>query len=571
MSALKISIPKLTPGHELSIGSQPDEIKSWIEALPLFDAITTIQEALPVLIELNRTEMDNTLRFNTMQLFSQALQHPIAITRKKYLAIHPPLTGKHKEASTHIKQLLNEMAGGYKIIINSHTTDSNQRISIQEITQTIYSAIHYIGRLLLDKYLCYESQAPSIWMELTNLFKFATSLCVETAPLDVGEKKQTTIEQAYLQILLLVAIHPYRLTHGEATLVYHLMKDWSRHCKLLKPPVNWKPTNELIVKATAYGLVSCAKKGAQLSDLKDIRIINIDRLKAFMKTHCENGKGASSTLSERLMRNMFTRLLEGWHASNVRKSTRTHCKNKIEIILGLNACYLAFGGKCPKADQPTHMKMRLIPIDGEYDDPWAPIINDHQLDAGDESKFNVDDPMHDVWDKQTLRPSTKDLPKTPTFKRYAATQTDYSAMGLSVHFDFSSGLKPCVGDLISFRSGDSEQDEWQLGAIRWMEFSQEKGTLGIKLFSYAPSPIAIKALIGVGRGGDLMQSLLLSPKGLNHPDAKIIVPASVYDTGTQLYAELHKNPAKITLTTLHDFSNSFACFSYRRITQFQHY
>jgi len=549
----------------LSIGSQPEEIKSWIDALPLFDAATTIQEALPVLIELNRTEMDNRLRFNTMQLFSQALQHPIAIIHKKYLAIHPPLTGKHKEASTQIKQLLNEMANGYKIVINNHTVDSKQRISIEEITQTIYSAIHYTGRLLLDKYLSYESQTSSVWGELTNLFKFATSLCVETAPVDIGEKKQTTIEQAYLQVLLLIAIHPYRLTHGEATRVYHLMKDWSRHCKLLKPSANWKPTNELIVKATPYGLVSHTKKGEQFSDLKDIKIINIDRLKAFMKTHCENGKGASSTLSERLIRNMFTRLLDGWRSSNVRKTPRTHCENRIEIISGLNACYLAFGGKCPKADQPIHTKMRLIPIDGEYDDPWAPIINDHQLDAGDESKFSIDDPMHDIWDKQTLRPSTKDQPKTPSFKCYTATQTDYSAMGLSVHFNFSSGLKPRVGDLISFRSGNNEQDEWQLGAIRWMEFSQDKGMLGIKLFSCTPTPMATKALVGVGRGGDLMQSLLLSPKGLDHPDAKIIVPASVYDTGTQLYAELYKNPAKITLTTLHDFSNSFACFSYRII------
>jgi len=565
MAALKLSIPKPTPGHTLSIGSRHEEITSWVKDLPLFDAAITIQKALPVLIELNRTEMDNALRFRSMQLFAQALQHPIEIIRKKYLAIPLPLTGKHKTASHSIKHLLSEMAHGYKIVISKHITTPDQRLSVEDITQTIYLSIHFIGRLILDRYLCYESQTPRTWLELTELYRFATTRCIESAPINIGDDKHSTIEQTYLQILLLVAIHPYRLTCGEATIVYKLMGDWSRHCKIQKPTADWKPTNELIVRSTGNDVVYHARPDEDLSDIKNIRIINIDKLKAFMQTRTENGQGVSSTLSERLMHNMFKRLLDGWRSNNVRKSPRSGCANKIELISGLNGCYSVFGGRDPKIDQPVHTKMRLVPIESECDDPWAPTINNIRIKAGDASKFDVDDPTKDIWDKQTLRPSLSDTPKKPSFTRHTAIQTDYSDMGLSVRFNFSNGLKPNVGDLVSFRPENDTQSEWKLGAIRWMEFSQKDGTLGIKLFQFTPTPIATKALIGVGKGGDLMQSLLISPQGLKHPEATVIVPASVYDIGTQLYVEGDKHPLKITLTSLHDFSKSFACYAFKII------
>ena len=563
MSALKISIPKPTPGHTLSIGTQSEEIASWVKDLPLFDAATTVQKSLPVLAELNRTEMDNALRFHSMQLFAAALLHPIEIIRKKYLAVPLPLTGKHKEASHSIKRLLNEMAHGYKIVICQHIINPGQRLPLEEITQAIHLSIHYIGRLILDRYLCYESQTPRIWLELAELYRLATTLCIESAPITIEESRQSTIEQAYLQVLLLVAIHPYRLTQGEATTVYKLMGEWSQHCKITTPPAGWRPSNELIIRPTDYSLVYHASPDEDLTGLKDIKIINIDKLSAFMQTHSEPAKGASSTLSERLMQNMFKRLLDGWRSNNVRATPRAGCVNKIELISGLTACYLAFGGRDPKVDQPVHTKMRLIPIESEYDDPWAPAIKGVQTNAGEASKFSVDDPTKDIWNKQTRRPSLSDLPKEPAFRHHTAIQTDCSDTGLSVRFDFSSGLKPSVGDLISFRPERSSQDNWRLGAIRWMEFSQKGGALGIKLFPFSPMPIATKALSGVGKGGDLMQSLLLSPEGLEHPEATIIVPASVYDLGSKLYVDRYNHPAKITLTSLHDFSKSFACYSFK--------
>ncbi len=565
MAALKISVPRPTPGHTLSIGTRSEEIASWVKALPLFDAATTVQKSLPVLAELNRTELDNALRLHSMQLLTDALRHPIEMIRKKYLAVPLPLTGKHKAASRSIKRLLNEMAHGYKVVICQHIIHPEQRLSMQEITRAIHLSIHFTGRLILDRYLCYESQTPRVWLELAELYRFATTLCVESAPIPVEEGRRTTIEQAYLQILLLVAIHPYRLTQGEASTVYNLMGEWSRHCRITRPPKGWKPATELIIRPTDYSLVYHASPNEDLSGVKDIRIINIDKLKAFMRARSEKAKGAPSTLSERLMQNMFRRLLDGWRSNNVRTAPRSGCANKIELILGLSACYLAFGGRDPKIDQPVHTKMRLVPIENEYDDPWAPLIEGVHTKAGEASRFDVDDPTRDVWDKQARRPSLNDLPKEPTFKRHTAIQTDQSATGLSVRFSLSSSLKPGVGDLISFRPEGSDRDEWRLGAIRWMEFSSKEGALGIKLFPFLPLPVATRALSGVGKGGDPMQSLLLSPEGIEHPEATIIVPASVYDLGTKLYVDRRRglDPVKITLSSLHDFSKSFACYGFK--------
>ncbi|MCF6282273.1 MAG: hypothetical protein L3J28_08705 [Candidatus Polarisedimenticolaceae bacterium] len=556
MSRLRISTPKQNPGHQLSIGSQLEEIKAWVEQLPVFDAEKTLQMALPVLIEMNRTELDSSLRAYTLQLLSEALQHPIEVTQKKYFAKPLPLTDKPKAASGKIKQLLNEMVYGYKIVIQQFILQPKRRIPKSEIAHTIYQAIHYLGRLILDHYLCYESQTPKNWIELTELYRFASILSLEAAPVSLDKGQKSTIERAYIQVLLLVAIHPYRLIHDEALLIYRLMGDWSRHCSLDIPEKGWTATNELIVNPSDTSVVYHASADEKLEGVEGVRIINIDRLKAFMQTHCENAGTGSSTLAERQMRNMFTRLLDGWRSNNVRAAPRNRCTKKINIILGLHNSYRLFGGHPPEKIEPVDDQLRLVPMAGESEDPWAPDI----VKAGDASTFKMDDPASDVWKEQDLLPTINEE-VVISLPHFEVVQTDHSEGGLSICFDFSSGLQPHVGNLVCFQPVD-EADEWKLGAIRWMELSQTDGLLGVKLFKYPPIPVACKALRGVGDGGGLMQCLLISPADLEHPEAMIIVPASVFDTATYLHVELPSDIQNITLTTPHDFSKSYAGFSF---------
>jgi hypothetical protein len=556
MSTLKISTPKQMLGHQLSIGSQLKEIKAWVDELPVFDPEMTLKLVLPVLIEMNRTELDNAIRIEALQLLSKVLQHPIEVIQKKYVTKPLPLFGKPKIASDNIKQLLNEMVYGYKVIIQYFILHPKQPTPKNQIVYTTYQAIHYLGRLLLDYYLCYEKQTPRNLIELTELYRFASTLSLDTTPIALSKGQKSTIELAYIQILLLVAIHPYRLIHDEALVVYTLMGDWSHHCSLQIPEKGWKATNELIVNPSDAVMVYHARADEMLDGVDGARIINIDRLKAFTQTHSENIGTSSSTLSERQMRNMFTRLLSGWRSSNVRATPRTRCTRKLNIILGLHSSYTLFGGHPPEKIEPISDKLSLMPMAGESDDPWA----SDTTKAGDASTFKMDDPTSDVWKEEDILPSLI-VEKEISLPHFEVIQTDHSDGGLSILFDFSCGLQPHVGNLVSFQPVD-KTDEWKLGAIRWMELSQTEGHIGIKLFKEKPIPVACKALRGVGDGGGLMQCLLISPGDLEHPEAIIIVPASVYDTATYLHAELPSDIKNITLTTLHDFSKSYACFSF---------
>ncbi len=555
---------------DLPIGNY-EEIKAWVEALPIINPEKALQQALPMLMKTNRSELDDSLRFRILALFSTVLDDPVQLARKKYLAAALPLAGKNKDNAANVMRFLQEMASGYKLIINNLAKGKGLNLNTDEQLHCLYHAIVYIGRILLENYVCYEFLRPKTWIELNALFRFSQTKKIHTAPVKIGDESKGSIEQAYMRLLLLSAINPYRLMRGEAEKVYHMMGEWSSLCRLQQTPQNWQAGKELIIQLNKDEPPRHAAPKEPFDDLAGLRIVDVSTLKSVIQGRLDaaqqdESKKTLSALAERLQRNMLLRLVDGWKSKNDRESPRIDCTENLELAVGLKTCHFVLGesrkARGDSVAQNTPGELNLIPKTEDMDEFQAAHYADKKREAGAASQFEVDDPHHDIWAKQLIKSTAPSEPLTPDIKVYPLIQTNQSAGGVSAHFEIASGLQPRVGELVCFRSEGSTQQQWKLGAIRWLIFSFGEGDFGIQTLAEDALPIAVKALSGVGKGGDRLQALLIGANSFENPEARLIVPATLYDVGTVLYVESAAQALKLTLTKMKDTTESFSCFAF---------
>jgi hypothetical protein len=75
----------------------------------------------------------------------------------------------------------------------------------------------------------------------------------------------------------------------------------------------------------------------------------------------------------------------------------------------------------------------------------------------------------------------------------------------------------------------------------------------------------VRAIGGAGTGGEYFRSLLIEPIVLNDGTPTLLVPASIYDIGTQLVLNRRTTLEYVRLTHMVDTTSSYSMFEFKHI------
>ena len=89
--------------------------------------------------------------------------------------------------------------------------------------------------------------------------------------------------------------------------------------------------------------------------------------------------------------------------------------------------------------------------------------------------------------------------------------------------------------------------------------------MGIMHLSKVMMPVAARAIKGIGKGGEYMRCIIIDSNRLDDTEASLIVPASIYDRGSELAINLGDRIEYIELTQYVIGTKSFAQYQYRVI------
>ncbi len=567
MCSAKLSIPKQDPSRELGIPQSTQALQQWLDGLPVADAEKSTMMVLQLLASSNRCDLNLEFRLQLLKSLVPITDHLVQSLRSKYqMGESPYSSARNIKRIEAVKALLQELGYGFKILITKLSAKEDKE-SLQYLSSAIFHTVRINACRLVESYSLYEPVVNDIWGELSLLYRFSLKRGLNSDR-HLLVDQESSIEQLYMQVLLLSAVNPYRLMRGEAQKIFKLMGQWAHHAKLKQPEPGWQPKAaewELVVnlnKGEPPFTLSTSKPAENLSELRIVDVSEVKRyLNEFANQAHQQGRGnAAKELSLRLQMDMMKRLIGGWKSDVDRESERFLRQEDIELVMGLSDCHSLFRHEHNDPNDFNLDDFGLVPLDSHWGSaPKKKVVDDNSV-------FKIDDPHHDIWeDKNTIVTSgdLEDMPEAPKLETYRAKQVDVSSGGMGIEFALSSRLHAKVGDLLCVRIA-LEGAPWRLGDVRWQQaLSSAQGSMGVRILSDKPIAVSCKALEGLGSGSADQKGLLIHADDLHDPQAELIVPASIYDVNTLLQVKIEKERTKIVLQEKLETTASFARYRFK--------
>ena len=485
------------------------EIESWIDALPLANVNETCQRIFSVLLILNGSGILGQDRFEALELLRKPVQYLSDTLKHHIFGATLPLTHKAHLYASHVYELNLKMANGYQRIYDELLDEDNYRQDFIMLAAGLHRSLFYLGQGLLIRYQVYAPCDPDYWRRIHRTFMETERKGLQSSVVKdpySRNKRGTTIEEQYKQILLLALADPYRYSQADMAWIYSLMEQLTPQCKIYPAEYLGKMHNAGFVDvASDEAPCFIAYSNAPISTscrLLDITML-IDTLRKSTsqksggtRNHALTGNSAKSSKHEW---EMMQSLVRSWGSSAKRKYNRMQPKaRRVELHLGLSAIH------------------RLV-----YSSDSMP------------PKDTVDDinqPPQNKIRKNMFNGRTSSFDDSGT---YLCEVINESPDGSHLKWRNAQQGKIRVGELIAINYTDSFWELPGIAAIRWVKTTNVRTIeVGIQLLSPDAIPVTIRQYIdGESHAEhDYLRGLYIPEFKATGQTASLILPAFLFHT-----------------------------------------
>ncbi|VAW77922.1 hypothetical protein MNBD_GAMMA12-3837 [hydrothermal vent metagenome] len=579
MDTIKLELPEtFTDPKQFGLDADPASIKKWLAELPLANFEQSADEVLALLHEMNQAEYSPEKRYRHLAVIQPVLQVLIDTLRTHYSSALLPLSEKNEQKHKLAVNLSNELALGYRIIIQQLKPNSQDselvKADIKLLVSCLYLAIQHLSEILSEFYLVYFPVPSKIWGEINNLYSLAERLAVvdQVIQSKTATSPDLTIGRRYKCSLLLALCSPYHMMHGEVEKIKKILCKVSEKCELVGTPEQAACSTCLHKNCHHCFVIDVARDAAprfnpdQIKrDFIQTREIKIRSVISWFETlyrrlieptsnislkspEIESGH---SSLSDRFYRDMIKRIIDTIHRRNDRVHKRDAILGKMELTIGLSASHYHTSDEAPFRPEVDEIHLHtgmhtssrnafsLVPLEVE---PWRDEEAETRITNGvelpRESHFEDDISMIDMWHKvySSGARNVEQHAHEHEMKKYHVnsswTQKNTSEGGMCIFSQPETTLPVRVGELVSYYK--KENDPWTLGVIRWLKVHENQIIeIGVMHLVDSAWSCAARAINGTGTGCEYFRCML-STSELSNDNTSIIVPTAIFDSGSKL-------------------------------------
>ena len=580
MSILHLDIPTLSGDTSSLSEMAPENLQGWLDSLPLTDVTDSGRQVVTVLQKYNSVAMDTDVRFESMVRFAPVVGQLLEATRDKLRGSAFPLSSKNLERAMMAMKFVQHMADGFKICVTELDAGKGNPENAQiKLLKSVHASVKYLAEQLLSCYLIYYPEPANVWRQINNLYYYAEKKGIKDKVLGAEEDAQrtaNTIEHLYKRLVLLATSNPYHLMEGEAAAILEHLNNWATRCTISEIAKNSVVKGHFYVDLAgempprfASGHMEHAPVEGRSIDV-DILVDNLSKL---ILRISEQSSNKPMSLKDRMNRDMLLRIQHAWGGRTDRQEQRQSNAETVELASGMGAThYFISGGKdfLPEKveidiqeEKGTSSGLSLMPLD---DDQWKRDEIKEKIDAGvtQHRVSSFGDNKEDMWGKihatkahhQSVIEEEAARHSTNTWKKFNESS---GGIGLSNANPATSRIR--VGDLAVYRN--SNETGWSVGTIRWLNNRNNVSMdVGIKGISANASDAGVRGIAGIGEGGEYFRSILCRKNVHGNEVNTIIVPASIYDTGSMLVLNSNNSISYIRLEKLLDTTTSYSQFEY---------
>ena len=531
--SLKLAVP--TPDHSanLTVETRPKQVKEWLDTLPLSNTIDAARAIRDGLVSINRQKISDDQRLKLLELYRTTITNLFPSIEELFSGVPLPLPEKNRQAANLARELLVELAYGYKIILLDHL---NKRISFgtnKNLPLLIERALSALGKILVT---CYQTYAPTpagIWSEMHQLFRYAVTQVIQDEPVEDGaDTPSSSINLVYKQALLLALADPYRLMQGEVAKIMDYLTRFGNHAQLLPLSETSSPAGFFLVQLESDKPPRPVAQNVTVTDARtDILLNTLDlaRLLHQQTLKLEDGESYKAlnlpdSSKDPSYLDLMRRLIRHWgiapkrHFNRVKQDAGT-----LEICSGIRAIHYFLNGDKPakqaKASENPETEITVM-------------LSNSMIDKSSQQAFTSTQ-----W-----------------------TVINESAGGFALSKVSNSAVQIRVGEIIGIKP--KKTADWNVGVVRWVQSDNPQHLeLGVQMLAPSCTPVSIKPTIA-GESENPRLALLLPELPIIKQPITILAPRGSYHNMREL--ELTQNDATrlIRATKLIQQSNSYEIFQF---------
>ena len=546
---MNLKLPQRTAPGSLSFNTTPAAITKWLDDLPLLNTGKSQQLIDGALEQINAVNIPTDNRQQTLELFTPAVMCVTDALKKKFLDKQLPLKGNNQIYATQALELCNKMAAGYRILVEDL---QGKTAELPQLTIALHRALRYLSEILLTSYRIYMQYPAGLWKTINELYAVAdaNNLSQQTVTdITLKEAAESSIETVYKQVLLLSLACPYRLRQGEIHLAYNTLVNWAGASQLHRAG-----------DANTYGLFSVnllsdnppSYRTLENGNTTDANICILDtkNMSAQIRESLDNDKTPNFDTLQRLML--------AWGDMPKRQFARHPQDAPVKLIIGLSAIHQLVLDPCieePEADDSIKDKHYL-------QDPTFETSTSINTDTRYGASFKQRVTRSASHLKGAYAPENKNTTRIESWKI-----ADISAGGYCLLWDSDEISCARVGELVAMIENEQlDPDKWQLGTIRRMKFTEERGLeLGVQLLSPGARAIWVYPCKEGVNSGDKMQGILLPEIKAIKVEASLLLPSLPFRTGSMATVEDSELTSTVSLTRQLENSGSFAQYHFTTV------
>ena len=589
MKPIRFRIPSQEQGYLEANQPRPSELPAWLEAQSSANLQSLTPELLLLQQKYNRRVIPAPARFKALTQFQPITAIVLKFLRDKYQTESLPLRPRAREHANTCLQFLDEQGFGYKVVVADliHDEKEGKKIDEELLARALKRAIDFLGQLLLESYTQYITLPTGLWEELHQLYYLAEQRDLHKKVLaDEGQEPDplATIQLVYLRLVLLALAQPYHLMPGQITRIYDYLEKWSAGCRMLERKVTVAETGDIFLDLAseqsptiASGYTRFQPIEGRFLDISPLRKKLDEAIEKLDEKHKQSLHGGKFSISERLQHSLLIRLSNAWGGRAERETERHHDGEKeINLCSGLDAAHHFISEERDFNPEREELHIHRPPKDAgltlveRHERPWDMDGPLHSTkDGRDQTRMSRFENEVDVWDsshqEHAIHIKEKREAKLSNFQMGPWLRMNQSKGGMLLRRLPESTSRVRVGSLVAYLDHTATKI-WKLGIIRWLQDNRDKEfDAGVMTIAHMGIPVAVRAIAGAGAGGEYFRSLLVQSVLSEGKKPGVLVPASIYDIGTQLVINLQTELKYVRLMEMVETTSSFSLFEYKEI------
>lgn len=533
--AIDLQLPQQELNDTRFAPAEPTAVQQWLDQRHRTNIGQFTRDLYQALSELNRCRLQPDVRLEVLEVLRPAV-HAACRTLDRHLRDQPVVLPARTRQIYQLAQTLeNQLTVGYRIVAGEAPprrkrflrSDGNEG---QECALAIHRAITEKTHMLLRSCRLYLDVRPGFWLDLHQLYRYATSLHLQEREISDTEAAQVyplSLEQTYLKALLVGCIHSRGLRPEDLQTVAELLNEWLPLASLAPYRIaedDCLAVNLLGDRPPVYNALFKPP-----ADIGSCRLLGVNELLTHLR-----GLLATPTPVPRpqpLTEDLIKHLLFAWGAFSRRAFMRIESSDHLALCVGMsNLHYFACGeiefkhwldGKNHRsvfADDATNPFLRPVSRHRDHD-----IWDDVDRPRVSTTTISLDSIDTEIRHHRDRHPEA--CADTSTHSDHQLQMVNISSGGYCLQWPAEITATLQAGELVGVR--ETRHASWSAGIVRWVHRDGEAAisSIGVELLSPRVIPFGARITNRAETAGEEYRVLLLPERAPVGQAATLVTPA----------------------------------------------